>query len=60
MPEKVVYEREVKALNENEIDSAISYSESSAIKGKVAEWRDSKSVGLTIRVTPGKSRLVHS
>jgi hypothetical protein len=55
MLEKVVYEREVKALHESDIDSAISYGKSFAIKGKVAEWRDSKSVGLTIRITPGKT-----
>lgn len=55
MPEKVIYEREVKSLTETDIDSAISYSKSTAIKGKVAEWRDSKSVGLTVRITPGKA-----
>jgi hypothetical protein len=55
MPEKVKYEREVKSLTEADIDSAISYSESRAIIGKVAEWRDRKTVGLTIRITPGKA-----
>jgi hypothetical protein len=34
MPEKVVYEREVKALHESEIDGAISYRKSFAIKGR--------------------------
>jgi integrase len=55
MPEKVTYEREVKSLTETDIDSAISYSQSGAIIGKVAEWRDRKTVGLTIRITPGKA-----
>jgi integrase len=52
---KVVYEREVKALTDHDIDSAISYSESDAIIGKVVEWRDRKTVGLTIRITSGKA-----
>ena len=33
---------------------AITYSESKQIEGKVAEWRDTKTVGLTLRITPGK------
>jgi integrase len=55
MVEKVIYEREVKSLIESDVDSAISYSESRAIIGKVAEWRDRKTVGLTLRITPGKA-----
>ncbi|WP_256808785.1 hypothetical protein [Bradyrhizobium sp. Bra64] len=55
MPEKVTYEREVKSLTDNDIDSAISYSQSRAIIGKIAEWRDRKTIGLTIRITPGKA-----
>lgn len=50
MSEKVIYEREVKSLTTNDIDAAISYSQSRAIIGKVAEWRDRKTVGLTIRI----------
>lgn len=55
MPEKATYEREVKSLTANDIDAAISYSQSRAIVGKIAEWRDRKTVGLTIRITPGKA-----
>ena len=55
MVEKVIYEREVKSLIESDVDSAISYSKSRAIVGKVAEWRDRKTVGLTLRITPGKA-----
>lgn len=38
----VTYEREVKSLTDNDVDSAISYSQSGAIAGKIAEWRDRK------------------
>jgi integrase len=55
MPEQVTYEREAKSLNENDVQSAISYSQSKWIAGKVAEWRDKKTVGLTLRITPGKA-----
>jgi hypothetical protein len=55
MAEKVIYEREVKSLTEADVQSAISYSRSRAIVGKVAEWRDRKTVGLTVRITPGKA-----
>src|SRR6266850_2149348 len=55
MPEKLIYEREVKPLTEFDVNSAISYSGSRAIIGKVAEWRDRKTVSLTIRITPGKA-----
>jgi integrase len=50
-----VYEREVKSLIDNDVQSAISYSQSEAIEGKVSEWRDRKTVGLTMRITPGKA-----
>lgn len=52
---KPIYEREVKSLTEADVDSALSYSQSGAIVGKVAEWRDRKTVGLTVRITPGKA-----
>ena len=55
MSEKPVYEREVKSLIANDVQSAISYSNSRAIVGKVAEWRDKKTTGLTLRITPGKA-----
>ncbi|MGY4432909.1 integrase [Bradyrhizobium sp. F1.13.1] len=55
MSKSPVYEREVKSLNENDVQSAISYSASGAIAGKVAEWRDKKTTGLTLRITPGKA-----
>lgn len=55
MSEKLTYEREVKSLTESDVDSAISYSRSRAIVGKVAEWRDRKTVGLTVRITSGKA-----
>jgi integrase len=54
MPAKPVYERESRPLIENDVQSAISYSESKWIAGKVAEWRDTKTVGLTLRITPKK------
>src|ERR1700730_8381538 len=55
MSEKPIYEREVKSLTANDVQSAISYSDSGAIVGKVAEWRDRKTTGLTLRITPGKA-----
>jgi hypothetical protein len=55
MSGKPVYEREVKSLIANDVQSAISYSASRAIAGKVAEWRDKKTTGLTLRITPGKA-----
>src|ERR1700722_20353143 len=39
----------------DEAASAISYSEDDAILGKIAECRDRKAGGLTIRITPGKA-----
>jgi hypothetical protein len=55
MPDKPAYERESRALIDNDVQSAISYSKSKWIAGKVAEWRDSQTVGLTLRITPGKA-----
>jgi hypothetical protein len=55
MSARPAYERESRALIVNDVQSAISYSESKWIVGKVAEWRDSKTVGLTLRITPGKA-----
>jgi hypothetical protein len=55
MSKTPAYEREVKSLTVNDIQSAISYSNSSAIIGKVAEWRDKKTTGLTLRITPDKA-----
>jgi integrase len=55
MPKSPTYEREVKSLIDNDVQSAISYSSSRWIIGKVAEWRDRKTVGLTLRITPGKA-----
>ena len=54
MPEKPIYEREVKRLVDSDVQGAISYSESKGITGKISEWRDRKTVGLTLRITPGK------
>jgi integrase len=57
MAEPVEYERKTKALTEHDVRSAISYSQSNAIAGKVSEWRDEKgdkkSLGLVLRITPG-------
>jgi hypothetical protein len=50
-----IYEREVKSLIDSDVQCAINYSESRQITGKVAEWRDKKTVGLTLRITPGKA-----
>lgn len=51
MSEKPVYEREAKSLIENDVQQAISYSHSSEIAGKIIEWRDKKTTGLTLRIT---------
>ena len=37
---------------QNDVQSAISYSQSAKIVGRIAEWRDLKTVGLTLRITP--------
>src|SRR6476659_5108587 len=55
MSKKPAYEREVKSLTPSDVLSAISYSDSKAIVDKVAEWRDEKTTGLTLRITPGKA-----
>jgi integrase len=55
MSGRAVYEREVKSLIDNDLQSAISYSQSNKIAGKIAEWRDKKTTGLTLRITPGKA-----
>lgn len=55
MSEKPTYEREVKLFTPNDVRSAISYGDSKAIVDKVAEWRDEKTTGLTLRITPGKA-----
>jgi hypothetical protein len=55
MSDKPTYEQESRALISNDVQSAISYSKSKWIAGKVAEWRDNKTVGLTLRITPGKA-----
>jgi hypothetical protein len=49
---KPVYERGTKRLSPNDVQSAISYSQSAKIVGRIAEWRDLKTVGLTLRITP--------
>lgn len=54
MAEKTAYERKSLRFSNQDVQSAISYGESKHITGKVAEWRDTKSVGLTLRITPGK------
>ena len=55
MGEKVAYERKSIRLNEHDVLSAISYSQSKHILSKLAEWRDTKTVGLTLRITPKKA-----
>jgi integrase len=53
--EKIIYERKaVRFKDAWDVQPAITYSTSGAIKGKIAEWRDTKTVGLTLRITPGK------
>ena len=55
MTKKIIYERKVVRFHDDwDVQSAISYSESGQIAGKVAEWRDTKTVGLTLRITAGK------
>ena len=49
---KPVYERETKRFSPNDVQSAISYSQSAKIVGRIAEWRDLKTIGLTLRITP--------
>jgi hypothetical protein len=52
--EKTNYERKSIRFGDQDVRSALSYSESAHILGKVAEWRDTKTVGLTLRITPKK------
>ena len=53
--EKIIYERKaVRFKDARDVQPAITYSNSGQIKGKIAEWRDTKTVGLTLRITPGK------
>jgi hypothetical protein len=49
---KSTYERRSVRFTQRDVDSAISYSQSGSIVGKVAEWRDLKTIGLTLRITP--------
>jgi integrase len=52
---KTIYERKALRFRDDwDIQSAINYSKSGQIAGKVAEWRDTKTVGLTLRITVGK------
>jgi integrase len=51
MPAKPVYERKALRFVDHDVASAISYSQSEQIAGKLAEWRDTKTVGLTLRIT---------
>jgi integrase len=55
MAERIIYERKAVRFSDAwDVQSAINYSASGQIKGKIAEWRDTKTVGLTLRITPGK------
>ena len=55
MTEKIICERKAVCFKDNcDLVPAFSYSTSGQIKGKVVEWRDTKTVGLTLRITPGK------
>jgi integrase len=49
---KQKYERKSLRFSPNDVDKAISYSKSRAIVGRMAEWRDEKTIGLTLRITP--------
>jgi integrase len=50
---KPIYERRVVEFRPRDVVMALSRCES--IKGLVAEYRDTKSVGLTLRITPGQA-----
>ncbi|MHC4042985.1 hypothetical protein [Bradyrhizobium sp. 23AC] len=55
MTNKPVYERRPVHFRDTwDVQKAFQYASSGQIKGKVAEWRDTKTVGLTLRITPGK------
>jgi hypothetical protein len=46
------YDRKSFRFSPNDIEKAISFSKSRAIIGRMAEWRDEKTIGLTFRITP--------
>jgi integrase len=53
--EKTICERKAVCFKDDwDLVPAFNYSTSGQIKGKVAEWRDTKTVGLTLRITTGK------
>jgi integrase len=52
MDAKQKYERKSFRFSPNDIEKAISFSKSRAIIGRMAEWRDEKTIGLTLRITP--------
>jgi hypothetical protein len=54
LAEKTTYERKSLRFLDRDVQSAVSYSESKNIAGKAAEWRDTETVGLTLRITPKK------
>jgi hypothetical protein len=51
---QAIYERESRPLSDNDVQSALSYSKSKWIAYKLTEWRDTKTIGLTLRITPAK------
>jgi integrase len=53
--EKPRYERQVVLLRQPDVERAVRYSNSHHICGRIAEWRDEKTVGLTLRITPGQA-----
>ena len=55
MPAKPVYERKSFRMTDGVVNAAVSYAQSEYIAGKLAEWRDIKTVGLTLRITPGSA-----
>ena len=50
IPAKPIGERKALRLVDHDVGGAISYSRSGQIAGKVAEWRDTKTVGLTLHL----------
>ena len=55
MPAKPVYERKSFRMTDGVVNAAVSYAQSEYIAGKLAEWRDIKTVGLSLRITPGSA-----